>query len=163
MKVQSAKSQSGFSLIELMVVVGIIGVLAMLAIPRFQQFQAKARMAEARSMLTHLYTLEEAYHLDTNLYQNMPAYGRLATGTNNCSSRPAEAVTIGFEISPCDQNSTTSPRFGYSVAGATRVAYTASAVTGAAANNLVCPSPTAPVLTFTINQDKLLNGPSSCN
>ena len=42
MKVKGMK-QAGFSLVELMVVVGIIGILAALAVPRFQRFTAKAK------------------------------------------------------------------------------------------------------------------------
>ena len=61
-------SQSGLSLIELMIVVAIIGILAALAIPRFQGFQARARQAEGKSNLNHVYTLEQSYHGDNDAY-----------------------------------------------------------------------------------------------
>ena len=64
----SWSKQSGFSLVELMVVVAIIGVLASLAVPRFKTFQAKARQAEAKTNLAHLYTLQQSFHADYDTY-----------------------------------------------------------------------------------------------
>lgn len=40
------KRQKGFSLIELMIVIGIIGILTVIAIPSYQNYTRKARFAE---------------------------------------------------------------------------------------------------------------------
>ena len=62
------KQQSGFSLIELMVVVGIISLLAMVAVPKFSQFQNRAKQTEATSNLAGIYTAETAFASQWNSY-----------------------------------------------------------------------------------------------
>ncbi|MBP9707073.1 MAG: prepilin-type N-terminal cleavage/methylation domain-containing protein [Oligoflexales bacterium] len=84
MKVFQMKSkEQGFSLVELMVVVGIIGILATLALPRFQLFQARAKQTEAKANLSHIYTLQVAYHGENDEYSDdMTAIGFLTPKGN---------------------------------------------------------------------------------
>lgn len=62
------KSQSGFSLVELMVVVAIIGVLASIAVPAINKYLAKARQSEAKTNLSSLYTSEKSFYAEYTAY-----------------------------------------------------------------------------------------------
>ena len=55
------KNESGFTLIELMIVVAIIGILAAIAIPNFLRFQLKSKSSEGKVNIAAIRTAEESY------------------------------------------------------------------------------------------------------
>jgi len=59
--VNKKKSNSGFTLIELMIVVVIIGILAALAVPRFMAATTKNKQSEAKSILKQIYVNQRTY------------------------------------------------------------------------------------------------------
>jgi prepilin-type N-terminal cleavage/methylation domain-containing protein len=62
------RSQKGFTLIELMIVVVIIGILAALAIPRFMRATTKSKQSEAKNILKQIYAMERAYRQEYDVY-----------------------------------------------------------------------------------------------
>jgi prepilin-type N-terminal cleavage/methylation domain-containing protein len=67
------KHRSGFSLVELMIVVAIIGILATIAIPKFVSMQLKAKRSELPSNVDGIKTAEVAYESVFNLYVDCAA------------------------------------------------------------------------------------------
>lgn len=59
---------TGFTLIELMVVVAIIALLSLVALPKYWKFQAKAKRAEAYLNLSALHTAEKLYWAEHGTY-----------------------------------------------------------------------------------------------
>ncbi len=62
------REQSGFTLVELMVVVAIIGVLSAIAVPNFKKYQAKSKTSEAKLQLSAAYTAEQSFFSDYDTY-----------------------------------------------------------------------------------------------
>ncbi|HEY7233666.1 MAG TPA: prepilin-type N-terminal cleavage/methylation domain-containing protein [Gemmatimonadaceae bacterium] len=64
----SRSQRSGFTLVELLLVVVIIGILAAMAIPKFQSTKGKAYLASVKSDLKNLSTAEESFFYDHQTY-----------------------------------------------------------------------------------------------
>lgn len=84
--------QSGFTLVELMVVVAIIGLLSAVAIPNFKKYQAKSKISEAKLQLSAAYTAEQSFFSDFNMYHNCLPY----MGFDPGPEYPNRYYAVGF-------------------------------------------------------------------
>lgn len=62
------KRASGFTLIELMIVIAILGIITAIAIPAYTGYITSARMSEAKSNIAALKLAQEEYFLENNGY-----------------------------------------------------------------------------------------------
>lgn len=91
------KQASGFTLIELMIVVAIIGILASIAYPSYQQYILRANRAEAQAILTETAQFMERYFTTNGTYKD----GALLSGVSpKGASGSAIKYNISFSVTP---------------------------------------------------------------
>lgn len=66
----TVQKQSGFTLIELMIVVAIIGILAAVVYPSYTDFIMRSDRAEAQRELVRIANLQEQLFVDRRSYSN---------------------------------------------------------------------------------------------
>jgi len=94
------KSNKGFTLIELMIVVAIIGILAAIAIPNFLRFQLKSKSSEGKVNIAAIRTAEESYLAEFGTYVAAtvsPAASATFPGTQKEAFVNVDGVNLGFD------------------------------------------------------------------
>lgn len=108
----------GFTLVELLIVVGIVGVLSTIGVPTFKKMVQKSKKSEAKAALAGLYTAESGFQAEYNTFGNrLSTVGfEIAGGTQH--------YTVGFPKGDCTTN-TIAPATGTTAGTYLNSVYTA--------------------------------------
>ena len=85
----------GFTLIELMIVVAIIGILAAVAIPQYQNYVARAQVAEGLALASGAKTAIAEYRSTTGEWPADNAAAGLAADPEDISGKYVKSVCVG--------------------------------------------------------------------
>ena len=107
------RSASGFTLVELMIVVVIIGVLAALATIGYRKYISRARSGEAVAMLAEMNSKEQSYKLEFAAYLPLRA-------DNNATLPSADEAETAFYPVSANSSSFDSTRTVTSIADTTK-------------------------------------------
>jgi type IV pilus assembly protein PilA len=122
------KSNKGFTLIELMIVVAIIGILAAIAIPNFLRFQLKSKSSEGKVNIAAIRTAEASYLAEFGVYIGTGVAPLAVPGSSKAIF--AEVAAVGADFNTLGWAPEGQVFFQYAVAinaGAPGASYTATA------------------------------------
>ena len=84
------RTQSGFTLIELMIVIAILGILAAIAIPAYQDYSIRAKVSEAINTASPAKLAVSEYYQSEGLFPTSRGFA----GAANIDSTYVDSLTI---------------------------------------------------------------------
>ena len=111
----NSKQQTGFTLIELMIVVAIVGIIGAIAFPSYDSYMKKSRRADAKVGMAKIADRQERYYIANNTYtttitdlgftdnQSENGYYTFALSTTNASANYTITATAqGAQVNDND-------------------------------------------------------------
>jgi type IV pilus assembly protein PilE len=86
------RKASGFTLIELMIVVAIIGILLAVAFPSYKEYVKRGKRADAKAYLLQVATKQQQYFMDARQYANQ------TTLTTTLGVAPSTSVSSNYTL-----------------------------------------------------------------
>lgn len=105
--IQVEKKYSGFTLIELMIVIAILGILASVAYPSYLDHIRRTNRAEAKSILLEMAQLLERNFSEANRYDLNSAGNAFVLSTTQSPKTGTAKYTIQFATATPTQNTYT--------------------------------------------------------
>ena len=96
------KEEKGFTLLELLVVIGIIGVIAAIAIPQYASYRLQGFDAQAESAISQMASAQEAYYADYEVYKTCGSFPGTTCPASTIEGFPgaANGVVVAIVATP---------------------------------------------------------------
>ena len=102
---------TGFTLIELMIVVAVVGILAAVAYPSYQNYVIRAQRSAAQQLMLNIASREEQFLLDARQYTGTLSGGIFTVAPEGWTCSAAACTNARYSVAVAVNNAATPPTF----------------------------------------------------